>query len=104
MTRAERRATPRYRIEQDSFAYYAFGYGIIRDLSLTSVFVEDQQHSFKVGTELELELHLEGERIALHGTVRRSLPQKGFAVQFDELPPETGQRLAAYFRKHFGPY
>jgi hypothetical protein len=104
MTKTEKRASPRYRIQPDSFAYYALGYGIIRDLSLASVFVEDRQQSFKVGTELDLELRLDEERIALRGTVRRSLPQQGFAVQFHKLPSETRQRLEAYFRKHFGPF
>jgi hypothetical protein len=104
MTRAEQRATPRYRIEPGSFAYYALGTGIIRDLSLASVFVEDNQNSFNVGTEIDLELHLEEERIPLRGTVRRSFPGKGFAVQFHTLSSEARRRLETYFRRHFGPF
>lgn len=103
MNGAERRSAPRYRIEPGSFAYYALGTGIIRDLSLASVFVEDSQNSFIEGTEIDLELHLEAERIPLRGTVRRFLPGKGFAVQLHTLSSEARQRLESYFRKHFGP-
>jgi hypothetical protein len=104
MTGAERRTTLRYRIEPGSFAHYALGTGIIRDLSSASVFVEDNQNSFNVGTEIDLELQLEEERIPLRGIVRRSLPGKGFAVQFQTLSSGAKQQLEAYFRRHFGPF
>jgi hypothetical protein len=104
MTETERRATPRYRIEPGSFAYYALGTGILRDLSLASVFVEDTQNSFTVDTEIDLELHLDEERIPVRGTVRRSVPGRGFAVQFRTLSSDARERLEKYFRKHFGPH
>jgi hypothetical protein len=102
MTTVEQRTHPRYRIPPGSFAYYALGHAVIRDLSLGGVFVEDREHTPATGTEVELELHLDDEVIALRGRVRRVEPQVGFGVHFHELTAETKHRLERYFHKHFG--
>ena len=102
MTKTEQRTTPRYRIPPGSFAYYALSRGIILDLSLGGVFLEDRENTFSQGTELDLELHLDEEVISLRGTVRRFQPKVGFTVQFHEFPAETKQRLETYFRTHLG--
>ncbi len=99
MTTVEQRTHPRYRIPSGSFAYYALGHAVIRDLSLGGVFVEDREHTPATGTEVDLELHLDDEVTPIRGTVRRVEPQVGFAVQFHELPAETKQRLERHFRK-----
>jgi hypothetical protein len=102
MTTVEQRTHARYRIPPGTFAYYALGQAVIRDLSLGGVFVEDREHTPATGTEVDLEFHLDDEIIALRGTVRRVEPQVGFAVQFHELTAETKDRLEKYFRKHLG--
>jgi hypothetical protein len=102
MTTVEQRTHPRYRIPPGSFAYYALGHAVVRDLSLGGVFVEDREHTPATGTEVDLGLHLGDEVIPLRGTVRRVRPQVGFAVQFLELPTETKRRLEVYFRNRLG--
>ncbi len=99
MVTDERRAHPRYPIPQGSFAFYALGSGVIQNLSVGGVFIEDRQASFSVGAELDLELiHKEGESIVLQGIVRRAEPGAGFAVEFLGLTAEVRQRIANYFR------
>ncbi|MFQ5777346.1 MAG: PilZ domain-containing protein [Terriglobia bacterium] len=103
-TSAERRATPRYRIQPGSFAYYALGSGAIRDISLGGVFIEDRKSSFSAGTELDLELRLSGEAIVLRGVVKRSIPQVGFGVQFEDFSRTMRERLQQLFRaEHASP-
>lgn len=103
-SRTERRATPRYRIQPGSFAYYALGSGAIRDISLGGVFVEDRKTSFSAGTELDLELRLNGEAIVLRGVVKRPIPQVGFGVRFEEFSRTTRERLQRLFRaEHTSP-
>jgi hypothetical protein len=95
----ERRANPRYPIPPGSFAFYALGSGVIKNLSLGGVFIEDRQATFAVGSEVDLELiHKEGNSVVLRGLVRRAEPGVGFAVEFLGVSDETRQRLADYFR------
>ena len=102
MTPTERRANPRYPIAPGSFAYYALGSGVIQNLSLGGVFIEDRDASFSAGTEIDLELRLDNESVVLRGAVRRVEPQSGFAVEFLELAPEVRHRLEKHFRARFG--
>jgi len=102
MVPEERRANPRYPIKPGSFAFYALGSGVIQNLGLGGVFIEDRDASFAVGAEVDLELILrEGDSIVLRGTVRRAEPGAGFGVQFLDLSPEVRRRLETYFRAHF---
>lgn len=99
----ERRASPRYRVQRGTFAYFhSFGErttGAIRDLSLGGVYVEDHLSSFSEDTELELELPLGEESVVLGGVVARSYPGEGFAVQFLECPPEKRSVLQKGLRR-----
>ncbi|MGH9788847.1 MAG: PilZ domain-containing protein [Candidatus Acidiferrales bacterium] len=102
MVPEERRANPRYPIPPGSFAFYALGSGVIQNLSLGGVFVEDRQASFAVGAEVDLELILkDGDSIVLRGVVRRAEPGSGFAVAFLGLTDDLRQRLAKHFRAQF---
>ncbi|MCI0403436.1 MAG: PilZ domain-containing protein [Acidobacteria bacterium] len=102
MVAEERRAHRRHSISPGSFAFYALGSGVIRNLSLGGVFVEDRDASFAVGEEVDLELILsEGDSVVLRGAVRRAQPGKGFAVEFLDLPDDFRRRLETYFRAHF---
>ena len=99
MATDERRAHARYPISPGSFAFYALGSGVIQNLSLGGVFIEDRQASFSLGSELDLELiHKNGESIVLRGIVRRSEPGSGFAVEFLGLTEDLRRRLETYFR------
>ena len=101
MVADERRAHPRHSIAPGSFAFYALGSGVIQNLSLGSVFIEDRDASFAMGAEVDFELILrEGDSIVLRGVVRRAEPGKGFAVEFLGLPEELRRRLETYFRAH----
>lgn len=102
MVTDERRAHPRHSIAPGSFAFYALGSGVIQNLSLGGVFIEDREASFAVGDEVDLELILrEGDSILLRGAVRRAEPGKGFAVEFVGLDDDLRRRLETYFRAHF---
>ena len=102
MVTDERRANPRHSIVPGSFAFYALGSGVIQNLSLGGVFIEDKEASFAVGAEIDFELILrEGDSIVLRGAVRRAEPGRGFAVEFIGLSDELRQRLTTYFRSHF---
>jgi len=103
MVTDERRAHPRHSITPGSFAFYALGSGVIQNLSLGGVFIEDKEASFAVGAEVDLELILrEGDSLVLRGVVRRAEPGKGFAVEFLSVPDEVRERLEKHFRAHFG--
>ncbi|MGH9896062.1 MAG: PilZ domain-containing protein, partial [bacterium] len=64
--------------------------------------VEDRTNQFTPGSELELELRLGEESIALRGAVHRTDPGIGFSVEFLELSPEVRHRLETYFRTKLG--
>lgn len=101
-TRTERRAAPRYRVSENSFAYYALGCAAIRDISLEGVFVEDRINSVSEGMPVDLEVRLGVESVWLRGVVKRFYPKVGFAVQFLDVPAEAKEQLQKYFRLHFG--
>jgi hypothetical protein len=102
MTIPERRATPRYRVKPGTFAYfYALGSqlsGVIRDLSLGGVYIEDSRNQFSEGTELDLELRVDDESISVRGVVTRAYPRQGFAVRFLEFSADLKERLERYLR------
>jgi hypothetical protein len=98
----ERRAAPRYAIQQGTFTYfYALGgrsTAIIRDLSLGGVYIGDKSCQFKEGTELDVELLTDDGPAMFRGVVTRSYPQQGFAVRFLEYSGELRERLERYLR------
>ncbi len=98
----DRRRTPRYQIRPDTFAYFypadEESTGLVRNLSLGGVYIEDAHNEFTEGTGLELELNLDNEKISLRGVVTRTYPHKGFALRFEEQSAEAKDLLERYLR------
>ena len=76
----ERRASPRYD-GAGIIAQHPTGKALVRDFSLSGLFLEDRVNSFPTGTELGLEVRVENIPIRLRGIVRRIEERVGFAVE-----------------------
>jgi len=102
----ERRSSPRYQVRPETFAYfYPAGEdstGLVRDLSLGGVYIEDEHNQLSEGTELELELITDGEKLSLRGVVTRTFPDKGFALRFLDYSLKLKERVEDYLRNATG--
>jgi hypothetical protein len=102
----ERRGAPRYQIKPETFAYFypadEDSTGLVRDLSLGGVYIEDEVNQLREGAELELELLTEGEKLCLRGVVARTYPHKGFALRFLDYSVKLKERLENYLRNAAG--
>ena len=91
----ENRSAPRVQTSSDHRVLYVAGSGSIRDLSLTGVFVVDE-NPMPVGTIINFELRLPSCSIPVRGVVRRSIPGEGLAIQFTQLSVEGKILLKSY--------
>lgn len=98
----ERRAAPRFEMGPETFAYFypadEESTGLVRNLSLGGVYIEDKSGQFAEGTEVELELKLDNEKFTLRGQVTRTYPNKGFALRFLDYSTELKDWLERYLR------
>jgi len=102
----ERRTSPRYRMKSETFAYFypadEDSTGLVRNLSLGGVYIEDENNQLREGAELELELLTDGEKLSLRGVVARTYPNKGFALRFLDYSNQLKERLESYLRNSQG--
>lgn len=90
-----RRVTPRYRAKPACHIVYVEGSGGVRDLSLNGVFILDED-PLPAGTLIKFLLCQERNEISLQGTVVRSEPRSGMAIQFTGMSREAARRLKLY--------
>lgn len=99
---AERREHTRYQVSPDTFAYFypadEESTGLVRNLSLGGVYIEDANNKFAEGAQLDLELMIDNQRVAFRVEVNRVYPNKGFAVRFLEYSTDLKDRLERYLR------
>jgi len=86
---------PRFPVAPQDYAIHTGRSWRIRNLSLSGAFIEDRE-PLESGKTVYLELHLGQERIPCQGIVRRSVPREGMGVQFENIGPETKDRLERY--------
>jgi len=67
------------------------------DLSLSGFYVE-MSFTLPVGTELDLILWVEGERLPVNGIVVTHHPQFGNGIKFVEMSQETQAKLAHFLK------
>lgn len=92
VTGPERRRTPRLPAELGMHVILRGESAPVRDLSLGGIFILDPD-PLPVGTEIEFELHLGEETLALKGVVRRIVLPVGMGVQFRDLTADHRTRL-----------
>ena len=97
MTTAERRTSPRFPARAGHYASFPGGSGPIQDISLAGMFIKDRE-PVPEGTSLTFTLHLDEETLVVPGIVRRSLPNEGMAIQFQEMSPEAREGLHKYLQ------
>ena len=95
MSKNDKRTSPRAQISPGNYVIYVEGSGSIRDLSLTGVFVVDED-PLPIGTTINFELRLHSCSIPVKGIVRRSIPGQGMGIQFVQLGPEGKILLKSY--------
>lgn len=95
MTKNEQRNSPRVPTTPGNYVIYVEGSGAIQDLSLTGVFVVDED-PLPVGTTINFELRLHSCSIPVRGVVRRSVPGNGMGIQFVQMGPEGKILLKSY--------
>ncbi len=95
MSTDDKRTTPRVATSPGNYVIYVEGSGSIRDLSLTGVFVVDED-PLPIGTTINFELRLHSCSIPVKGIVRRSIPGQGMGIQFVQLSPEGKILLKSY--------
>ena len=71
---------------------YVEGSGIIRDISIGGVFIQDR-NPMPEGTMFGFTLRLGEEMLPLKGIVRRSIARTGMGIQFQDLTPDAMNRL-----------
>jgi hypothetical protein len=91
-TQNERRATPRVHPKAGSHIVYLEGFGEIRDLSLTGVFVMDSE-PLPVGTSIKFSICFGTEDIPVQGMVKRSVHGEGMGIVLIEASQEAKNRL-----------
>jgi hypothetical protein len=91
----DKRTSPRLPTSPGNYVIYVEGSGSIRDLSLTGVFVADED-PLSIGTTINFELRLPTCSIPVKGIVRRSVPGQGMGIQFVQLGPEGKILLKSY--------
>jgi hypothetical protein len=106
----ERRRHPR--VEADGDVHVSAGgstrTGRLRDLSVDATLIETEE-SWPVGTEVEIEMTLDGDTAALQlaGEVIRLAPAEGglqaMAVLFRDLPPSAATRIDLYLDRQARP-
>jgi len=97
----ERRRSPRYQC-QGSAKFRPVGsevhsWGSFTDVSVNGCYVEVTA-TYPVGSRLELELEVNGNRAEVVGEVRISYPFLGMGIAFREVSDENRQRLAQMVR------
>lgn len=97
----ERRRSPRYQC-QGSAKFRAVGsevhtWGSFTDVSVNGCYVEVTA-TYPVGSRLELELEVNGNRAEVIGEVRISYPFLGMGIAFREVSDETRQQLGQMVR------
>jgi hypothetical protein len=95
MSKSDKRTSPRVPTRPGNYVIYVEGSGSISDLSVTGVFVIDED-PLPVGTTINFELRLQSCSIPVKGVVRRSVPGKGMGIQFVQLGPEGKILLKSY--------
>jgi len=95
MGKDDKRTFPRVPTSPGNYVIYVEGSGSIRDLSLTGVFVIDEE-PLPVGTTINFELRLHSVSLPVKGVVRRSVPGQGMGIQFLQLSPEGKILLKSY--------
>jgi hypothetical protein len=95
MSREERRNHPRFRPKPGCHIVYVEGSGEVKDLSLDGLFILDQD-PLSVGTSVKFSLRQGAQEILLQGTVIRSEPQHGMAIQFKDISREAIRQLKIY--------
>lgn len=95
MSKDDKRTAPRVPTSPGNYVIYVEGSGSIRDLSLTGVFVVDED-PLSIGTAISFELRLPTCSIPVKGIVRRSVPGQGMGIQFVQLSPEGKILLKSY--------
>lgn len=98
MTGPERRRTPRLPAESGMHVVLRGESAAVRDLSLGGIFILDPD-PLPVGTEIEFELHLGAETLALKGVVRRIVLPVGMGVQFRDLTADQRTRLGHHLTR-----
>lgn len=91
----DKRTSPRLPTSPGHYVIYVEGSGSICDLSLTGVFVADED-PLPIGTAINFELRLPTCSIPVKGIVRRSVPGQGMGIQFVQLGPEGKILLKSY--------
>lgn len=95
MPTKNKRNSPRVQTSPGNYVIYVEGSGSIRDLSLTGVFVVDND-PLPVGTSINFELRLLTCSLPVKGVVRRSVPRQGMGIKFVQLSPEGRILLKSY--------
>lgn len=91
----EKRVAPRLGVPTTDYLIHTGSSWRIRNLSVSGVFVEDQQ-PLPAGSPLYMELHLGHERIPCSGVVRRVIPRVGMGIQFREVSRDVQDRVERY--------
>ena len=87
MRNENKRNSPRVETTSGSYVLYVEGSGSIRDLSLTGVFVIDED-PLDVGTTISFEIRLSSSSIPVKGIVRRCVKNQGMGIEFVQISPE----------------
>ena len=95
MRNEDKRTSPRVQTSSGNYVLYVEGSGSIRDLSLTGVFVADED-PLPVGTAINFELRLSSCSIPVKGVVRRCIKREGMGIEFTQIGPEGKILLKSY--------
>ena len=92
MARPDKRYATRLAASAGDYVVYVEGSGIIRDISIGGVFIQDR-NPMPEGTVFGFTLRLGDELLPLKGIVRRSIARTGMGIQFQDLTPDSMNRL-----------
>jgi len=97
----ERRRSPRYRCQGSAHLRQTGGgvatWATFTDISLHGCYVEAMS-TFRVGTELELTIEVNGFRVESRGEVRVAYPNLGMGICFTTTSAEDRERLRELLR------
>lgn len=91
-TRPDKRFATRLAASAGDYVVYVEGSGTIRDISIGGVFIQDK-NPLPEGTVFGFTLRIDEEMLPLKGVVRRSIARTGMGIQFQDLNPDSMNKL-----------